>query len=67
MKKLLVYIKPYIKESILGPLFKLTEATFELLVPLVIANIISNGIGHGDKAYIIGSITDNAQKVEIHK
>lgn len=53
MKKLLVYIKPYIKESILGPLFKLTEATFELLVPLVIANIISNGIGHSDKSYII--------------
>lgn len=52
-KRLLAYIKPYIKESILGPLFKLTEATFELLVPLVIANIISNGIGHDDKAYII--------------
>ena len=52
MKRLLVYIKPYIKESILGPLFKLTEATFELLVPLVIANIISNGIGNNDKAYI---------------
>lgn len=52
-KRLLAYIKPYIKESILGPLFKLTEATFELLVPLVIANIISNGIGHDDKTYII--------------
>lgn len=52
-KRLLAYIKPYIKESILGPLFKLTEATFELLVPLVIANIISNGIGHNDKVYII--------------
>lgn len=52
-KRLFAYIKPYIKESILGPLFKLTEATFELLVPLVIANIISNGIGHNDKVYII--------------
>ena len=37
LKKLLVYLKDYIKESILGPLFKLLEALFELFVPLVIA------------------------------
>ena len=36
MKKLLVYLKDYKKESVLGPLFKLLEATFELIVPLVI-------------------------------
>ena len=40
LKKLLVYLKDYIKESILGPLFKLLEALFELFVPLVIAAII---------------------------
>ena len=37
MKKLLVYLKDYKKESVLGPLFKLLEATFELIVPLVMA------------------------------
>lgn len=40
MKKLLVYLKDYKKESILGPLFKLLEASFELLVPLVVTKII---------------------------
>lgn len=53
MKKLLVYLKDYIKESILGPLFKLLEALFELFVPLVIAAIIDTGIENGDKGYII--------------
>lgn len=53
MKKLLKYLKPYIKESILGPLFKLTEATFELFVPLVIASIISNGIDRSDTHYVL--------------
>lgn len=52
MKKLLVYLKDYKKESILAPLFKLLEATFELFVPLVIARIIDKGIPSGDKAYI---------------
>lgn len=53
MKKLLVYLKDYIKESILGPLFKLLEALFELFVPLVIAAIIDTGIENGDTCYII--------------
>lgn len=53
MKKLLVFLKDYIKESILGPLFKLLEALFELFVPLVIAAIIDTGIENGDTGYII--------------
>lgn len=57
LKKLLIYLKGYIKETILGPLFKLLEASLELIVPLVIAGIIDNGIlangGEGDKGYII--------------
>lgn len=53
MKKLLVYLKGYKKESILGPLFKLLEASFELLVPLVMARIIDVGIVQKDKQYII--------------
>lgn len=53
MKKLLIYLKDYIKESILGPLFKLLEALFELFVPLVIAAIIDTGIENGDTGYII--------------
>ena len=53
MKRLLVYLKNYIKESILGPLFKLLEATFELIVPLVVADIIKFGIGEADKEYVI--------------
>ena len=44
MKKLLVYLKDYKKESVLGPLFKLLEATFELIVPLVMAAIIDTGV-----------------------
>ena len=44
MKKLSIYLKDYVKESILGPLFKLFEATLELIVPLVIAVIIDRGI-----------------------
>ena len=45
MKKILGYFKPYIWQSILGPLFKLLEATFELLVPFVVAAIVDNGFG----------------------
>ena len=44
MKQLLVYMKGYAKESVLGPLFKLLEASFELLVPLVMAAIIDTGV-----------------------
>lgn len=47
MKKLLQYLKPYVKESILGPLFKLLEASFELLVPLVVAAVIDTGLANG--------------------
>ena len=53
MKKLLKYMKGYGKECVLGPLFKLLEASFELLIPLVVAGIVDTGIGAGDKSYII--------------
>ncbi len=53
MGKLLVYLKDYKKESVLGPLFKLLEASFELIVPLVVASMIDVGIANGDKGYII--------------
>ena len=53
MKKLLIYLRDYKKESILGPLFKLLEVVFELLVPLVIAKIIDVGIANSDRSYII--------------
>ncbi len=53
MKKLLSYLKLYKKECVLGPLFKLLEASFELLIPLVVADIIDVGIPSGDNGYII--------------
>lgn len=53
MKSLFIYLKQYKKETILAPLFKLLEASFELLVPLVMAKIIDVGIANGDKTYII--------------
>jgi len=54
VKRLLPYLKGYTKESILGPLFKLLEATLELLVPLVVAAIIDNGITGGlGNSYVI--------------
>ncbi|MBO5898362.1 MAG: ABC transporter ATP-binding protein, partial [Clostridia bacterium] len=53
MKKLLGFLKPYTKETILGPLFKLLEASFELFVPLVVAQIIDVGIANGDRAFIV--------------
>ena len=52
MKKLLIYLKNYKKETILGPLFKLLEASFELIVPLVVASIIDVGIANNDMGYI---------------
>ena len=55
MKRLLVYLKDYKKESILGPLFKLLEASFELFVPLVMAAIIDKGIADGNKQRITSS------------
>ena len=53
MKKLLIYLNDYRKESILGPLFKLLEALQELLVPLVVAAIIDVGIAQRDTGYIL--------------
>lgn len=52
MKSLFRYLKPYRKESILAPLLKLLEASFDLMVPLIMAAIIDTGIGNGDKRYI---------------
>ena len=62
MKKILSYFKPYKAQSALGPLFKLLEATFELLVPFVVAAIVDKGFGarvdgaypYANKGYIIG-------------
>ena len=53
MKKILKYLKGYEKQCVLGPLFKLLEATFELLIPLVVASIVDTGIGSGDRGYIV--------------
>ena len=52
MKQILKYLKEYKKECICAPLFKLLEASFELIVPLVMAAIIDNGITASDKSYI---------------
>ena len=54
MKKLLKYFKGYIPQTVLAPLFKLMEATLELIVPLIIADIIDTGIEKGDTGYILG-------------
>lgn len=53
MKNLLIYLKDYKKESILAPLFKMLEASFELFVPLVMAAIVDVGIAGNDKGYIL--------------
>lgn len=53
MKTILSYLKQYKKEAVLGPLFKLLEASFELLIPLVVANIIDVGIAGGNEQLII--------------
>lgn len=53
LKKLLKYMKGYGKECVLGPLFKLLEATFELFIPLVVAAIVDTGINGGDTGYIV--------------
>ena len=54
MKKLLVYFRDYKKECVLGPLFKLLEASFELIVPLVMAAMIDIGVAGRNTAYIAG-------------
>ena len=53
MKKLLIYLKDYKKESVLAPLFKMLEASFELIVPLVVTQIIDVGIANRDSGYIL--------------
>lgn len=53
MKKLLIYLKNYKKESFFAPLFKMLEASFELIVPLVVAAIIDDGIRNGDLKFVL--------------
>lgn len=53
MKSLSIYLKNYKKESVLAPLFKMLEASFELLVPLVMAAVIDVGIARADRTYIV--------------
>lgn len=53
MKNLLVYLKRYRKETVLAPLFKMLEASFELLIPLVMAQIIDKGIAQADRRLIL--------------
>ena len=53
MKKLFKYLKGYERETVLGPLFKLFEASLELVVPLVIAAIVDYGIGGGNHSYVL--------------
>lgn len=53
MKKLLVYLSNYKKESVLAPLFKMLEAIFELIVPLVVASIIDDGIRNGNMNLVV--------------
>ena len=53
MRKLLVYLKQYKKETVCAPLFKMLEATFELFVPLVMAAIIDTGIKGGEVSYVL--------------
>ena len=52
LKKLLVYLKGYVKECIIAPLFKLLEALFELFIPIVMASVVDKGIALGDKQHI---------------
>jgi ABC-type multidrug transport system fused ATPase/permease subunit len=56
MKKLYGYLSPYKKETVMAPLFKLLEAIFDLLVPIVVKQIIDVGIANGDKPYIWGRV-----------
>ena len=50
--KIAVFLKPYKKEAIIGPIFKLFEAILELLLPTIVALIINNGVGNNDSAYV---------------
>ena len=53
MKKILKYMRGFEKQCILGPLFKLLEASFELMIPLVVASIVDTGIANGDRPYVL--------------
>ena len=53
MKNLLMYLKNYKKECVLAPLFKMLEASFELIVPLVVSAIIDVGIADSDSGFIL--------------
>ena len=53
MKKLLIYLRNYKKESVFAPLFKMLEATFELIVPLVVASVIDDGIRMGNMSLVL--------------
>lgn len=53
LKKILKYLRGFEKQCVLGPLFKLLEATFELFIPLVVASIVDKGIGSSDSGYIL--------------
>ena len=53
MKRTLKYMKGYGKECVLGPLFKLLEASFELMIPLAVARIVDVGIGQNDSGYLV--------------
>ncbi|MBE6568181.1 MAG: ABC transporter ATP-binding protein [Ruminococcaceae bacterium] len=53
MGHLLSYLKKYKKETVIAPLFKMLEACFDLLVPLIVADIVDNGIGRGENGYIL--------------
>ena len=53
MRSLAVYLKQYKKESVLAPLFKLLEVVFDLLVPLVVAQMIDVGVATGNRQYIV--------------
>ena len=61
MRRQLQFLRDYKKESIIGPLFKMLEASFELIVPLIMANIIDVGIKNQDKAYT-GSLPEFLRK-----
>ena len=53
MKKILKFMRGYEKECVLGPLFKLLEATFELFIPLVVAQIVDVAIADGNGGYAV--------------
>ena len=53
LRKLLKYLKAYTKECIIAPLFKMLEASFELLIPLVVAAIVDTGIATGNRGYVL--------------